>query len=90
MGDKFQAASSGYSNVFTEQGAARGCRGHGGAELAGIPGTQVHEQDKFDDWHRESRGLKIWPATFHGVHVNKAAKLRSHCNFVTKIHAEIM
>ena len=73
MGDEFIATQQSFFwilKILPEQGAARGCRGYGGAELAGTPGTQVHEQDKFDDWHRESRGLKIRPAPFHGVHVS--------------------
>ena len=51
-----------YSYVFSEQGATRGCGGHGGADLAGAQGTQVHEQDELDEWDREGRGLKICPA----------------------------
>ena len=51
-----------YSNAFSEQGAARGCGSHGGPDLAGAPGTPVHEQDEFDEWHRESRGLKMYVA----------------------------
>ena len=49
-------------NAFSEQGTARGCGSHGGSDLAGAPGTPVHEQDEFDEWHRESRGLKMYVA----------------------------
>ena len=51
-----------YSNAFSEQGAERSCGSHGGSDLAGAPGAPVHEQDEFDEWHRESRCLRMYVA----------------------------
>ena len=48
--------------TFSEQGAAGGCGSHGRSELAGAPGAPIYEQNEFDEWHRESRGLKMYVA----------------------------